>query len=299
MTYSSLHHSFSLFSFVLVGITSAFADVPVFSDNFSRADLATGGPTTYTVSVTGDGGASISENSHLIITSNSTAAANVDGIGYVAGTTSSFASAYASRLDANTGLVTWTFNYKLTRGSNPSGFNAGASGGAIILGATGGDFTTANGYAIVYGQSGATDPFRLVSFTDGLDSNANLTNIVAPSPAANSIAAFGNYVSIRVTYDPLGSTWSLFVRDDGSVGWSDPATGVSTQIGTSVANTAYTAENLTHFGFLYNYPGENSSSSFDNFAVSVAAVPEPSAYTAIAGVIVLVAGLSVRRRSAC
>lgn len=131
----------------------------------------------------------------------------------------------------------------------------------------------ANGYAVVLGQSGSTDPIRLVRFAGGLDANNNLQNIIS----ASSLSDIGNeYLSIHVTYDPNGNSWSLYGRNDGSTAFADPATGTLTFNGTA-SDSTYVGSSLGHLGALWGYStSAGLTASFDNF--SITAVPEPAHY---------------------
>jgi hypothetical protein len=243
----------------------------LFRDDFNRAALTVGAPTTYTTSVTsGDGDASIVSGSTLQLTNDATAAANGSGRVWVAGQTASF-SGFSPTLSSNAGALSWSFNARYNRTTNPGGFDANLYSLAVILGATSSDLTTANGYAIAYGNAGAPDPIRLVRFTGGLDADANLTTLI--SSGASDLAAVNDYFSVKVLYNPTTNDWQLFVRDDGASTWGDPQS-ASALVGTAF-DTAYTATPLTHFGFLWNYnTATNQSAQFDSF--QLATIPEPS-----------------------
>ncbi|MBB6052168.1 hypothetical protein [Armatimonas rosea] len=262
----------SLLALLLIAFCryDALAQV-LFRDDFNRAALTVGAPTTYTTTVTsGDGDASIVGGSFLQLTNDGTAAANASGRVWVAGQTMSF-SGFSPTLSSNAGALSWSFNARYNRTTNPGGFDANLYSMAVILGATSSDLTTANGYAIAYGNAGAPDPIRLVRFTGGLDADANLTTLI--SSGASDLAAVNDYFSVRVLYNPNTNDWQLLVRDDGTSAWGDPQT-VSTSVGTAF-DTAYTATPLTHFGFLWNYnTATNQTVQFDNF--QLATVPEPS-----------------------
>jgi hypothetical protein len=262
-----------LFCFSSVSSTYLLAQIIVFQDNFNRASLTTGSPTTYSTNITaGDGGASIFGSLFLELTNDATIALNANGRVYVTGLISSFTAPYNTTLNLNPGLITWTFNFRYNRTTNPSGFDLGNYGLAVILCSDVADLTIANGYALVYGQTGTIDPIKLVSFANGLDGNANLTDII--SSGINDISAVNNYVSARITFNPTTGGWSLFLRDDGSSSWSDPSSGVSTQIGSTVINNTYTSSTLSNFGFWWGYStAANQTSQFDNLNVSITINP--------------------------
>ena len=275
----------------LLSALPATAQTTLFSDNFNRAALTVSAPTTYTTTVTaGDGGASIVASDFLRLTNDATVAGNASGRVFVTGATSSFTS-FQQSLASNASTLEWSFNAKSNRNSDPGGFGAGNYSLAVVLGASGSDLTTANGYAIAYGNSGAPDPIRLVKFAGGLDADSNLTTMI--SSGAADLSGFANYFSVKVRYAPSTDSWQLFIRDDGTSSWSDPGT-VLSQIGSTVTDSTYTSAPLTHFGFGWNYnSAANQSAQFDNFQVSAlssTAAPEPST------LLLLLPGLCLLRR---
>ncbi|MBI2967494.1 MAG: T9SS type A sorting domain-containing protein [Bacteroidetes bacterium] len=239
----------------------------VFIDDFNRASVSPGGTPSMTYTTTspssGCGASSINSSSFLELTNCATA-----GRVFVTGTLSTFSCPFSGTLSSNPGLITWTFNFRYNRTTNPSGFGSTSYGVAIALAASSSDLMTANGYAIAYGNSSTPDPIRLVKFASGLDLDGNITNII--SSGASDISAVNNYVSIRVTYDPAGDNWSLFIRDDGAAAWSDPSSGVTNQIGSTTSDNTYTGVANSNFGFLWNYSTAASQTArFDNFKVTV------------------------------
>ncbi len=196
----------SVFLTILVAINlllvlPALAQTTVFTDNFNRATLSPGGTPsmTYTTVNTGTGSSATSGSSFLQTINGGTA-----GRSYVRGALSTYSSPFNGTLASNTGIVTWTFNARTTRTSTLSGFDAGNYGIAIVLATDNTDFLAGAGYAVVYGGSGNRE-YRLVHFTGGLDANANITTIT--SSGANDFANASNYVSIRVTYNPVNNEW--------------------------------------------------------------------------------------------
>ena len=263
----------------------------VFSDYFNRASLGANYTTTLTA---GDGGAAISGGAFLELTNDASAAANANGRVSVATPFTAFGSPFTGALSANAGLVTWETNLRYNRTSaNPSGFNGGLYGVAFVLAGTQADFTGGSGYAVVYGNSSAPDPIRLVRYAGGLSADANLSTII--SSGANDLAVFTDYASVRVTYDPAGHLWSLYVRDDGATEWAAPSTlGGGNQIGVATVDSTHTGAPTTHAGFLWNYSTVAAQTAqFDNLSVSV--IPEPSAHAGV--ILTAVATLTVFRRN--
>ena len=283
--------SLAFFSFTaLITASSLHAQTTVFSDNFNRAALTTGAPTTYMIPVTaGDGGAQIVSSSFLRLTNDSDhAVANASGRVMVSGLTSSYAAPYNTTLGLNTGqVVEWSANMKYSgpsNGTQPGAFGLGSYATAIVLASDRSDFTAsdAQGYAIALGSGGTIDPVRLIRFTNGLTGNLNITDIVTSNPSA--LATVNNFASVRVRFDAITSQWSLFVRDDGASAWGDPTT-VTTQIGTATVDTTLTNISLANFGFLWSYGGTpaDQTTDFDNYRVTVAPVTEPATILAVSG----------------
>ncbi|MCK9590352.1 MAG: PEP-CTERM sorting domain-containing protein [Terrimicrobiaceae bacterium] len=236
---------------------------------YSNSGSLTGLITTVTA---GDGGASISSGT-VVLTNDASGTANASGRVYLNGATSSFLSPYTQVLNNAPGLVTWNFNTQQIR-TDPSGFDGGNYGVAFVLGSTSSDITTGNGYAVVLGGSGSTDPVRLVSFTGGLELNSNLTDVISATSPLNDIG--NSYMSIRVTFDTTTDTWTLLGRDDGASSFTDPTTGTLSSLG-SANNSTFVASTLTSFGMLWNYSTTASQTAqFDN--ISIAVVPEPQTW---------------------
>jgi len=153
--------------------TPCFATT-VFSDDFNRASLGAAWTTTVTA---GDGGASIVSNI-LQLTNDASGTANANGRVFTTAPTSSFLSPFNQVLSSNPGLISWSFNIQQIR-ADPSGFNSGSYGAAFVLAGTSGDLTAGNGYAVAIGQSGTTDPIRLVRYAGGLGLDSQLTNVIS------------------------------------------------------------------------------------------------------------------------
>ncbi len=253
----------------------------VFSDNFNTsqgATFTTGGDigtSPWTVTRSGaDWGARI-DNNILELTNTASAATNATGWVYASADTADFTAPWSSILSANTGLVTWDFNMRQIR-TDPAGFGGTSYGVAFILGSTSTTVATAgNGYAVVLGNTTATDPVRLVSFTGGIQTLGTTTGglITAASPL-NDVG--NSYLSLRVTYDPLTSGWEMFGRNDGATAFADPSVGPLDSLGT-VTNSTYTGVSLTSMGAYWNgSTAATQTAFFDNVSVAVGAAPPAS-----------------------
>jgi len=165
-------------------------------------------------------------------------------------------SGYPLTLNTTTDDVIWAFNMRQTR-SDPSGFDATNYGIAFILGKTTADLISGEGYAVVLGNSGSTDPVRLASFTNGVNLNSKFTNIISGNDYG------GEYLSIKVKYSSAGDNWTLYAESSTSgFPQSDPRN-TTTQIGTTTSNSVYTSTSLTYLGCLWNH--NISSSDFGYF----------------------------------
>jgi hypothetical protein len=150
---------------------------------------------------------------------------------------------------------------------DPAGFGAGSYGVAyIIAGTTSTNNNTGTGYAVVLGQSGATDPIRLIHYNGGLQ--GTLTNLITSN--TSGLADFGaDYVSVQVNYTPSTNTWELFLRNDGVSSFADPVSGTLTSQGT-VVNSTYTGTTLELMGgWWQGSTGATQSAFFDNVQVAV------------------------------
>lgn len=265
----------ALFCFV-----ASFSQTTVFSDDFS-----TNTNTTYTTSgaigasawnvlvPNADWGARRNTSpQQLELTNDASAAANASGWAFANTNTTSFSSPYNTTLSANTGAVTWNFNMRQIR-TDPAGLAAGSYGVAYVLaGSSNTNNNTGSGYAIALGQSGATDPIRLIYYSAGL---ATSTNIITSNTAG--LTDFGaEYLSIRVVYTPSTNTWELLLRNDGATSFADPAAGTLVSQGTAVHSTG-TGTVLGVMGAFWNgATAANQTAFFDNVSVIVNAAASNS-----------------------
>ena len=175
------------------------------------------------------------------------------------------ASGYSSTLSENSGIVTWSINMRQTR-PEPSGFDGNNYGMAFVL-CSSANWVGAgsSGYAIVLGQSGDTDSIRVAAFNNGLSLDSSFTDIISSGDYGSE------HLNVRVTYNPNGDLWSLYMTSGGS--FSDPAA-VTTQLGSTTQNSTYTGTDLRYTGMLWNHAtGASELATFDNFSLQV--VPEP------------------------
>ena len=262
---------------LLSGISEA--QTTVFSDDFNTNQDATFttsgaiGASAWSVARSGaDFGArrNISP-AQLELTNDVDATLNANGWILASTPSSSFTSPYNTILNSNPGLVTWTFNMRQVR-PDPAGFGSGSYGVAFILAGTSNtNNNTGSGYAVVLGQSGATDSIRLTRYSGGIQ--GTLTNLIVSN--TGGLADFGaEYLSIKVTYTPAIETWELFLRNDGVSAFADPAAGSLTSQGTIVDSTS-TGSSLPLMGGWWQ--GSTAISQLAFFDNTTVAVDEPTA----------------------
>ncbi len=262
--------------FLLCMLSSMYgiAQTTVFNDDFTTSAGSTyttvtgaiGSSTKWNMSRSGnDFGAKITSGMMTLVNDASTSS-NANGwvLGYT-NIASNFSAPYSSILNANPGLVTWSFNMRQIR-SNPGGFSSDKYGVAYILaGSSGTTNTVGTGYAIVLGNSDSTDPIKLVRYTAGI---RTFTTLLTSN--TTGLKDFGaEYISVKVTYTPSSNTWQLNLRNDGTTAFTDPLTGTLTSQGT-VVNSTYTASALPIMGFYWNATTSAAQTAFlDNVKVSV------------------------------
>ncbi|WP_116789492.1 T9SS sorting signal type C domain-containing protein [Flavobacterium psychrotrophum] len=261
---------------LLVGLLSLVAgaqQTTVFTQDFttsagtsySTVNGAIGSSSTWSMLRSGtDMGARINSG-YLDLTNDATGASNSAGwvLAYRLAAT---ATPYNATLGSNPGTVTWTFNMRQYR-TNPSGVASNNYGNAVVLAGTSNTTaTTGTGYAVILGNSGNTDPVRLVRYSAGLRTSTDMI-----SSNTSGVNDFGrHYISVKVTYSPSTNTWELFARKDGSSAFANPATGYYSTQGTLVNNT-YTATSLPLLGAFWNAGTKSKQTAyFDNYSISVA-----------------------------
>ncbi|MDR6967424.1 hypothetical protein J2X31_001435 [Flavobacterium arsenatis] len=250
----------------------------VFNDDFSTPNATNytiaNGPvsssTVWNMTRSGADFGSAIGNGLLYLTNDGSSGSNANGWVLASTSSANFTSPYATTLANNPGPVTWTFNMRQSR-TNPGGFIASAFGtfafgtAFILAGTNGTTNVTGTGYAIILGNSGSTDPIRLVRYNSGLR-----THTVLLSSSTAGLTDFGTqYLSIRVVYTPSTNTWQLFVRNDGTTAFADPNTGTLTAQ-SSVVNNTYTTTSLPLLGGYFNgSTTAGQTSFFDNVRVTV------------------------------
>jgi hypothetical protein len=190
--------------------------------------------------------------------------------------TAGFLAPWSSTLASNPGKVTWNINLQSTK-PDMGGVALPNNGIGVYLAATGSGFQPGSvAYMLGWGMPGSGDPLQLARAGDNQPITPFLTASIAPFHDIST-----NYLSLRVEYIPTTNTWTLFARDDGASGFSDPATGGYVNLGSSVDAT-FTDRVMTHVGFYGTYTANTVSDlyRYDNFSITVA--PEPSSVSLLA-----------------
>ncbi len=111
--------------------------------------------------------------------------------------------AYASQQESGSGTLYWTF--KGWTASSLSGLSSGSRAFGFVLGDDDGDFNTGNGFAIVKGRVSSSDEnVEFISYSGGLyGSHSVIHNF-------GSTGSESGYITFKVVYEPVGSTWSFY-----------------------------------------------------------------------------------------
>jgi hypothetical protein len=239
---------------------SAHAQNTVLLDDFNRPDNITVGNGWSEVEANGTSSCAIVDN-QLKLPSASTA-----GREYIV---RSVASQYSPVLNSNTGQLTWSFNVRQSR-TNPSGFDNNNYGVAFVLAASSADLlaTSTTGYAVVVGNSGTPDPFRVVRFGNGLGKNSNLTNVFTTTTDYGTA-----YLTLRVSYFPDDDSWTLEASTN-TASFEDPSQASTFKaIGTGTDGT-YTGTSLPYLGCFWNHAtGPTEVALFDNIYITAPCSP--------------------------
>jgi trimeric autotransporter adhesin len=289
-TFRRMLFSTALFA-VCFAVSSEVRATIVFKDDFNRADNTTlgsisgPGTGTWTETITPGGDSDLNVAGNLMLVDHG----NTDSLYQASMSTAGFLAPWASTLAGNPGKVTWNVNMQSAR-PELSGFAIGSNGIGLALASTAGAFGTTNGYAVVWGQPGTTDPIALVRFT-GAVSVPILAGTGTPFGDMNA-----NFLSVRVEYEPSTNTWTMLARDDGASAFADPETGAGYVNFGSVVNSDHTSATIAQtgmFGF-YTSNGATDLYRYDNYSIDV--VPEPSTVALTITAVVGLAAFRVRRR---
>lgn len=273
-------------AFLVSFVTPTSQAVPtvVFADNFNRANStiigATAGPGTGTweetqTSFTGTPNGDLLISNDLLLVDHNT----VDSIYSLSMESTGFLAPWNNVLKDNPGKVTWTLNMQSSR-PNLTGFISSTTGAiqdgiGVALISNGSTVGATQGYGLFWGGTGTggLDPLALLSF-NGLASTQILTASIAPFSNVGT-----NYLSIRVEYDPADDSWTLFARDDGPTGFSDPAITTGYVNLGSVFDADHTSLTMSHVGMFGSYTSNGATDlyRYDNFAISVDS-PQPGDY---------------------
>ncbi|QQR98484.1 MAG: lamin tail domain-containing protein [Sphingobacteriales bacterium] len=251
----------------------------VFSAHFSTNKNATWttsgaiGTSAWTIVRSGDdmGARRNTSPEQLELTNDASATTNANGWIYAYTNTTSFLSPYNTTLASNIGVITWTFNMRQIR-ADPAGMASGSYGVAYVLAGNNSNIASnGSGYAILLGNSGSTDPIRLVKFNNGL--RGTVTDILSSN--TSGYTDFGNhYLSIRVTFIPDTKTWGLALEKDNTT-FLDPVSTLLADQGTTVDST-YTGISLTNMGAFWNAATTATQTSFfDNVRVAISPICTP------------------------
>jgi uncharacterized protein YjdB len=193
---------------------------------------------------------------------------------YTTGTLGSYAAPFTPVLSSLPGIITWEFNMRASIANNGN-FGTTSNETAVVLAGSNPFFRNLGvGYAVTFTQS-APYSIQLVRYSAGLYGSLPVTILTGGVYMTDGT----DYVSVRVTFDPTSSKWSLFLRDDGPFAFASPFSGVTSLLGSTV-DVTYTGGSpaLTNFGFFeYNslLPFDIGFSEFDNFRVRVdCGIPE-------------------------
>lgn len=186
---------------------------------------------------------------------NKKASGGVKGQNMAMASIANFAAPFTSKLsEIQADSVIWTFNFRNNNQFASKGFDDGMMGYANVLIADSSDLLEGNGYAVIMGRMSGDKgdkKIHLVKYTNGLDANDNITSLIA-SPECT----LKKYWTIRVTYIPVSNTWKMAWYED-QTAFVAPADVASWTDCGSIVDATYTNNEMTTFGFLNNYYGNN------------------------------------------
>ena len=261
----NLFTRFALPLLALLPVAAAQAQGVVLLDNFNRANSATVGGGWTETEPSGTATAGITSNQLRL-------SSGTSGRDFVVRDVST---RYNPVLSSNGAPLSWAWNTQESR-TAPSGFGGNNYGSAFVLAASAADLAGigTSGYAVVQGNTGTPHPVRLVRFSGGLTSNANLTTICSASTEDGAKA-----LTLRVTYTPQTNTWKLEAST--TTTFQDPAlTTTYATLGTGTDATL-TGSALPYLGCLWNHATTATENAvFDNVCVPAPVCPlaaEPTA----------------------
>ena len=251
---------------VAAGTAHGQALAPTLLDDFNRPDSPTVGTGWVETETTPGTGAAIVGNQLKL-------SSGVLGKDFVSRNVSA---RYSPVLRQNADPLTWLFNMQQSR-PNPSGFGPNNYGAAFVLAGSAADFTTGNGYAVVYGNAGQPDSLKLVRYTGGLTGPLALRTLAAVSVPAATGALTGPAHTVRVLFDPDEDNWTLEVSAN-TTSFDAPLTATYVRIGVR-KDSAFTTTALPWLGCFWNHATTAAENAvFDNLYVTApcALGPEPS-----------------------
>jgi hypothetical protein len=183
-------------------------------------------------------------------------------------------------LSANTDTLEWLFTAKQNRSSTggTSGFDGTNTGMAVVLASDSSVWgrqqnSEAKGYAITFLKPDTDNYCVSLSRFDGGLSNYT---VIAGNQLKDIFTDRRNWVTVRVTYIPATSQWSLFFRDEESLTKKgDVYNSEGMRFIGAVVDDTFTDLEMTHFGFVLNTPapgagGANANAFMvDDFVVSL------------------------------
>lgn len=173
-------------------------------------------------------------------------------------------------LNTNTCEVTWMFNMRQSR-TDPGGFVGTSYGvGVVLAGSTNDPRTTGQGYAVLLGQSGASDYLRLVTYSAGIGVNTPAPVTILTGSADLST----EFISVRVSYLPSSNLWTMYF-DTSTVAFEHPA--LANILVGSTTNSTYVGNNLPNFICLWNHANASGpeSAQFDNILLPTTCLTLP------------------------
>lgn len=182
---------------------------------------------------------------------------------------------YNPVLSSNTGgLVEWYVQIKSGQlNVQPGGNVSGRQGMGVVLASSvnSNTYTAGNRYALVYGDAAGVagnGKLQLVAIADGAD--YTLPTIICSTPASLSSFTGGNahdHYSVKISFNPTTSEWSLFVRNDGNAFKGPFHQSSYQQVGVPTVNTQFTSLSLNTMAYICNTTSSSDRFYFDSYYV--------------------------------